>query len=110
MLSLKEIQEMVYKEYVKNGYEKLWNSDFGQEDVYRINCLAELGLIATEVSEAMELIRKEKCTPQDMAFECADIIIRTLNFMSRMGLDADLAIRLKHEQNLRRGKLHRKRI
>jgi NTP pyrophosphatase (non-canonical NTP hydrolase) len=107
-LDLKELQKKVFEEYKKNGYLDFWNSHNLYKDNETKSNIAELGMINTEVSEAME-----KCFryiyKQDIGFECADIIIRTLNFMSRLGLDAEFFIERKNNTNLERGYLHGKR-
>ena len=119
-LTFNEIQELLYKEYKKNGYEKMWNraSLNHHLNIFEpIFDIAELGLINTEVSEAIETIRifdnKEMGIDSlhfSLGVECADIIIRTLNFMKRKGLDTEYFILVAHNKNLKRGKLHGKRV
>ena len=118
--TLKEIQEMVFEEYKKNGYLIMWSFPkvnlgegfYNYKHYQNINDIAELGLINTEVSEAIEITRKKdnKNKLRELALECADIIIRTLNFMSRKGLDAEFYIIAKHNKNMKRGLLHGKEI
>lgn len=104
-MELKEIQELVYLEYQRNGYLKNWNQ------FNKVGDIAELGLINTEISEAIEIIRNPEFPNNYMlAEECADIIIRTLNFMSRKHLDATQAILDKHNINMNRGILHDKDV
>lgn len=108
-MNLKEIQEMVFKEYIKNGYLKMWNNNTKYSHIHRnhkVYDIAELALINTEVSEATEELRKKKTRKFFIGVECADIMIRTLNFMSRKGLDAEFYINFKHEKNMNREKLH----
>jgi hypothetical protein len=115
--SLNEIQVEVYIEYKKNGYYGMWQvQDFidttpSKFNIHRqrINDIAELGLIVTEVSEAIEDIRKGD-NGVSLGVECADIIIRTLNFMSRKGLNAQYFILEKNQINLKREKLHGKEV
>lgn len=106
-MGLKELQKQLFIEYTKNGYLKMWN-DAKPEG---IGDLAELGLIGTEISEAIEVIRSKIAKdPLELAMECADIIIRTMNFMSRKGIDVSDAIWKAHQKNLKRGHLHGKNI
>jgi hypothetical protein len=70
--------------------------------------IAELGMITTEVSEAIEKVFKDTDINSIM-FECADVIIRTLNFMSRKGYDAEVYILQKNNINIKRGNFHGKR-
>lgn len=106
--SLRDIQKLVYKEYLKNGYLENWNIH------KQVGDIAELGLIISEVSEAMEIIRKnnnlEIWRNMELKKECADIVIRVMNFMSRKGLDLQTAILEKNKKNLKRGYLHDKQV
>jgi NTP pyrophosphatase (non-canonical NTP hydrolase) len=106
-LELKELQKKVFEEYKKNGYLLFWTyGDISENDQTK-SMIAELGMINTEISEAIEkCFRKDH---QNIGFECADIIIRTLNFMSRLGLDAEFYIERKNNTNFERGYLHGKR-
>lgn len=106
----------------------MWNAHRFNAQDSKIRDIAELGLITTEVSEAIESVRnfwKEDDTNNfegindlqqsikhnsDLAKECADIIIRTLNFMSRKGFDAEKVILHKNKINLNRGLLHGKSV
>lgn len=118
-MELKQIQKNVFIEYKNNGYLDMWNTHrFNSQDA-KIRDIAELGLISTEVSEAIETVRnswKENDDSykiiefNDLAIECSDIIIRTLNFMSRKGFDAEKIILYKNKINLNRGKLHGKEV
>jgi NTP pyrophosphatase (non-canonical NTP hydrolase) len=120
---LREIQKICYKGSKKSGYVELWNRPTGimeavkgesdiiiNEDYYKqeqkVFDIAELGLIPTEVAEAQEEVRNKETNNEHLAEECADVIIRTLNFMSRKGLDATEAINKKIEKNSKRETLH----
>jgi len=110
---LKTIQNMLFKEYQKNGYHKIWTNGFMNNNPHQnIFDIAELGLITTEVSEAIEEIRKPltDISLVNLGFECADIIIRTINFMTRKGMNLDFFLNEKYKHNLLRGKLHDKQI
>jgi len=101
-MELREIQKMVFEEYIQNGYKEKWAS----ADDFRMACIAELGLVVTEVSEAIEEVRNQKISYEKIMCECADIIIRVLNFVSRLGGDIEPFIIKKHEKNLKRGEAH----
>lgn len=116
MNSIEEIQNMLFKEYQKNGYYKLWSNNFSnnknqQSIIYDI---AEVGLFTTEISEAIEELRKKDIDDEiklsHLGVECADIIIRVLNFMSRKGISANYYINYKHNINMNREKLHGKEV
>jgi NTP pyrophosphatase (non-canonical NTP hydrolase) len=110
-LTLNEIQTLVYKEYIDNGYLNMWLDSQSLKGLITkrqyINDIAELGLITTEVSEAIESIRLNK---NNLGEECSDIIIRVLNFMSRKGLNAQKEIIQKNMVNVNRTKLHGKEV
>ena len=112
-MNLTEIQDLVYTEYIKNGYKEKWTSKpyLGiNSPQQKISDLAELGLIITEVSEAMEEIREKELNMYNLAIECSDIIIRVLNFMSRNNLEVEPFILIKHNKNMEREKLHGKGV
>lgn len=103
-LTIEEIRKLVYEEYVENGYKEMW-----EIPTRRHSDLAELGLIMTEISEAMEEIRNETITKEKLITEGIDIIIRVLNFLSRKYGDSfniQEMIEAKHKRNLQRGILH----
>jgi len=116
-MDLKQIQKLVYEEYIKNGYMEMWCVDLYQTDLpsttQRIYDLAEIGLWNTEVSETLEDTRKITVNDElraKWAEEGADVIIRVLNFFNRKDIDAEKAILDKHKKNLSRGKRHGKEI
>ncbi len=108
--TIDEIQKRVHKEYTKNGYLKKWTATNKQDQP--IFDVAELGLIGTEVSEAMEEIRKKDVDEEErltaLGFEMADIIIRAMNFCSRKGIRVSFHIIDKDIINSERGELHGK--
>ena len=112
-MNLSEIQKIVFIEYKQNGYLNMWNlHGFNEQDI-KIRDIAELGLITTEVSEAIESVRshwKDDIDISNLQNECADVIIRTLNFMSRKGFNAEKIILYKNKINLNRGLLHGKSV
>lgn len=112
-MDLIEIQELVYQEYRKNGYLEEWTLHPYQGNYSKLQRkldLAEVGLFNTEIAEVQEELRKKDYIFYDLGIECADIIIRVLNFMSRKNLDAESFIKIKHEKNLLREKLHGKEV
>jgi NTP pyrophosphatase (non-canonical NTP hydrolase) len=103
-MNLKRIQELVFKEYCLNGYTEMWNK------AEKIGDIAEMGLVVTEVSEALEELRSKNTNNEHLAEECADIVIRVMNHLSRKGLDLEKAILQKHDKNLEREHLHGKSV
>ena len=114
-MNLKEIQSLVYQEYIKNGYLDMWTFDTNPNTyskIQRIFDLAEIGLWNTETAETQEDTRKHgyPLLLEKWGEECADVIIRVLNFASRKGIDVESEILNKHQKNLERGKNHGKEI
>jgi len=98
-MEFSEIQKLVYSEYKKNGFEE----EFNKHDA--IGDIAELGLITTEISEAIETIRYSN-TRKHLCFELADIVIRVLNFANRKGINLEFFIQQKNDINQQRNKFH----
>lgn len=98
-MHLSQIQKILFIEYKENGYFDMWNTHGFDSQDKKIRDIAELGLITTEIAEAIEIVRQfwreesqESIKFSDLGFECADVIIRTLNFMSRKELNAEKII------------------
>jgi hypothetical protein len=118
MLLFDDIQQSVFCEYVKNGYLLMWDLDDCRKPMmndvdtlkrlHSIADIAELGLITTEVSEAIEAVRRGDSG--HVAEELADVVIRVMNYASRHGICLEDAILTKHEKNLGRAKLHGKKV
>lgn len=104
-MELSEIMEVVYEEYIANGYWEMWTTDEEHQPIYN---LAEVGLFHTEAAETQEGVRKTNYT--NVAEECADIVIRVMNFCSRMDIDLEDEILKKNVKNLTRGIKHGKDI
>ena len=125
-MGIKELREMLYIAYQKTGHEYMWDledlklmmetirnkkwcklyfegNQFKQ--LLTIADIAEVGLINTEVSELLEDIRKGKDN-DILGLECADIIIRVMNYCTRKGINLESYMITKHHVNMRREKLH----
>lgn len=75
--------------------------------------IAKLGLIVTEVAEAIEAVRAPWPQPSEKVPEAtceeeeiADVLIRTLDYAAYRELRLDLAVERKLEANARRGYRH----
>jgi hypothetical protein len=109
---LADIQKGLYVEYCMNGYRDMWEAAdraCGRIGLGRIGTLAEIGLITSEAAEAMEHVREPTLNPE-MGEELVDILIRTLNCMTRLGFNAESIMLAKNQKNLMRGKLHGRQI
>jgi hypothetical protein len=114
-MQIRELQNLLYHEYVKNGYRDLWTFRFDIDlennvHIQKIFDLAEIGLFDTEIAELKEEIRKKEVNWDCVKEECSDIIIRVLNFCSRKGIFLEDSLLSKNEKNFNREKLHGKDI
>jgi len=106
-----ELQKLVFQEYIKNGYSERWTQEYFKSHPIEFELLidlAEVGLINTEVSELLEDIRTNSI--EKYGEECADIVIRVMNWCTRKGIDLGIHILNKHEKNKNREYLHGKAI
>jgi NTP pyrophosphatase (non-canonical NTP hydrolase) len=75
--------------------------------------VSRLALIGTEVSEAIEEVRKPRADDphrEHLAEELADVLIRTLDFAAGYKLDIEAAVIRKHERNKSRPRMHGKAL
>ena len=98
-MEFKEIQSLVEISYILNGFKK----EFEEHGV--IGDIAEVGLFGEEVGELLDAIRKDG----DKGVECADLVIRVMNFCNRKGIDLEHEILKKNEKNMKRKYLHGKK-
>ena len=68
--------------------------------------IAKLGLVGTEIAEAMEAARKNDRANFDE--EIADTFIRLFDRVGAMGIDLDAILAAKEKKNANRPKLHGK--
>lgn len=98
------IKKAVFIPYWKNGFLEEMNSNG------RFGDITEMALITTEVSEAIEDLRQKEINKEHLAEECADIVIRVMNFCNRKKIDLEKAIIDKNEINSKREFRHGKAI
>lgn len=94
----KDFLEAIFKQYLYDEKHLIF------EDKGEVGDIAELGLIGEEIGEAMTAIRKKEGKNQ-LAEECADMIIRILNFSMRKGLDIETALKKAHIKNKKRHRI-----
>jgi NTP pyrophosphatase (non-canonical NTP hydrolase) len=98
-----DLAEEIHKNAVEKGF---WD-----RTVDPIFVAKQMMMIVSEVSEAMEAVRKEM-DPEQISDEFADIIIRTLDLYAGMAeagyvkKSLDYAIKEKMEKNTHRPKKH----
>lgn len=110
-MDLWKLQQEVHKEYIKNGYQERWSVEYltnHPDELELVIDLAEVGLFVTEVAELMEDIRNGNT--EHYQEESADIVIRVMNWLNRKKMDLESAITAKHQKNLKREKLHGRRV
>jgi len=126
-LDFKQIQKLVYKEYKENKFEEAFNK--GGKELHKsliqelnkttlelikaVNFpnekadygdILEIAFIATEVGEAIE--HANNLNKEELRFELADIVIRTMNLCNRKGINLEEYILKKNSKNEKRGRLH----
>lgn len=120
-MSVGEFQQAVHKTAVEHGWHEKpmckikGNGALAPEGVDLQAVATSLALIHSEVSEALEELRKgedhiktyfKNSKPEGMEIELADVIIRILDLAGELGLDIDLALRTKAEFNESRSYRH----
>ena len=103
-MNLDELRELVYEEYVKNGFEERWNLVRPKE----VGDIAEVGMIMTEISGVIEAIRVKDGLK--VCHDLADAAIRLMNFATRHHIDLERLILLANETNRTRLRLHGKEV
>ena len=105
-MTIKETQSLVYRTAQSKG----WYTS--PPDADKIG--AQLALIHSEVSEALECLRERRMVtycgpdgkPEGFEIELADAAIRIMNTMSWLGYDLETAIETKNKYNAKRERLH----
>lgn len=102
--TVRQVIEMLTNSIHENARSKgFWD----ERDPNNVHCrLAMLMLITTEVAEAAEACRKGDF--ENISEECADIIIRVLDFCGGLNIDIYTAINEKMAKNVNRPRLHGK--
>lgn len=95
MYGLNEYAEKIKAVNLAHGFTGVPIAINNTEDA--IHMIYALGLITTEVAEAIEAVREGNI--QGLPEELADIIIRTLHIASVIGIDIDLAVKDKIKVN-----------
>jgi len=98
MTDLRELQIEVFREYVKNGYLEEWTSNINSTQ--KKFSIAELGLVMTEISEAIEEIRKHKTDRDKLAL--AEIELEKNNWGKGGKEEALRELDLKQLENLKK--------
>lgn len=106
MIDLKELSKRVNKTAVQSGW---WRDD--KNDYQDMLIASKLFLIVSEISEALEELRKhghekmgeiyygENNKPESLIIELADSVIRIVDLCEQYNLPLEEAIRIKEEYN-----------
>lgn len=103
-MNLNEIAEECHDISVEHGFWNEYHQDGGPS--YVIWTMSRLALIHSEVSEALEAVRKDD--ESNLAEELADILIRVFDLAGGYGIDLDTAVTEKMEKNRNRPHMHGK--
>jgi len=110
-MDFKDIQHLAYKGYREKGFLEKWEKArkiLREHGLERIVDLAELGLVVTEIAEAMEEIRDDNSKAESK--ELAGVFIRLSNYSMRKGYNLESEIIRESRRNLTRPKLHRRKV
>lgn len=98
---LNELADKIRKANIKKGWDVPRSSDWIDSDTRVPTFLA---LVHSEVSEALEAFRNRDMF--NFGEECADVLIRVLDLMNGLGLNADHCVQMKMEKNAGRPHKH----
>lgn len=98
---LNELAKEVYDINVANGWDVAKMGDF-RGDVNKV--AAKLCLVHSEISEALEAVRKGDFN--NFAEELADALIRILDLAKGLDVDMDYVVARKNDKNKSRGYRH----
>jgi len=108
-MKIKRLQHEAFQTYKDNEFLGAWTVEefLSNPDVmaHTVN-IAEASQIMTEIAELIEDVRKN--TVDHYGEECADIVIRVMNFCSRNGIDLEYELEEKIKANKLRAKRHGK--
>lgn len=113
---LSELARICYENSVDKGFWdhraiKFTDIDGKATPVPNPSIWAEkIALIHTEVSEMLEALRVDDDGDEHLAEECADAVIRILDFTHARGIDIDGAITAKMSKNHLRPRKHGKKF
>lgn len=109
-MNLNELAKIVHQVQRQNGW---WD----ERDYITKECkdvgdayvkIAVLGLAATEISEAIEAVRKRRYGMEKDSFarEIGGAMVRLLDLAAGFGVDLDQAVRLEMDACIERGRKH----
>lgn len=102
-ITLNELRNKSHAYAVKAGF---WSHDHDAPEPIRI--AARLALVHSELSEALEELRKPDFDLYGFAEEIADVFIRLGDILGYFGVDIDHVVRAKADKNETRPWMHNK--
>lgn len=100
-MTIKEYCESSHDYAIRRGFWDL--KDSTEIHIFQI---VKLGLLCSEVGEAIEAVRIED--KKNLAEECADIFIRLADFCEAYKIDLEEEVRNKMKKNELRARMHGK--
>lgn len=121
-MNIRELVEITHSNARKKGFWDDWDSIAWEDglpknedstldidELYNNAIVTRLMLIVSEVSEALEELRKNE-EVENFGEELADIVIRTCDLAGGVGIDLEKEIIKKIEKNKARGYKHGKKF
>lgn len=107
-LTISELMQRSNETAVQHGFWDDFTHMPTQDQKYFIS--TKLLLITSEVTEAMEALRKDGRAGEHFTEEIADIFIRTADLAQQLGLPLEKVLFKKMEKNEKRPRMHGKRF
>ena len=107
-MNIKQLQKICYQIAVENGF---WDGIINYVTPNDNRNNAEMiALMHSELSEALEELRKPNCKMKLVGEELADCVIRILDFCGGRNIDLQTAIEKKIKKNKKRRHKHGKKF
>lgn len=107
-MNIKQLQKICHQIAVEKGFWDDMINYLKQNDNRNNGCM--IALMHSELSEALEELRKPDCKMKLVGEELADCVIRILDFCGGRGIDLQTAIEKKIKKNKKRPHKHGKRF
>jgi len=104
-MTIKQLQKLCHRIAVEKGF---WDSEILRGELR--NNAEMIALMHSELSEALEELRKPKCNVNKVGLELADCTIRILDFCGGKNIDLQKLLEKKIKKNKKRPYKHGKKF